>query len=71
MSGRGVDFIENWIAGSVNEADKYGSHERAKALAAKCVAEAKALGLTIDDMKVEPGGLETIIYEAMHHAFDG
>jgi hypothetical protein len=71
MSARGVDFLENWIDGSVTEADKYGSLERAKALAAKCVAEAKALGITIDDMNVERDRLETIIYEAMHHAFDG
>ena len=71
MSKRGVDFLESWIVGSVIEADKYGSHERAKALAARCVSEAKALGITIADMNVEPGRLETIIYEAMHHAFDG
>ena len=71
MSSRGVDFLETWIEGNVTESDKYGSHERAKALAAKCMAEAKALGITAHDMKLEAGGLESMIYETMHHGFDG
>jgi hypothetical protein len=71
MSGRGIDFLENWIDGNVTEADKYDSHERAKELTVKCVAEAKALGITIDDMELEQGSLETMIYETMHHGFDG
>jgi hypothetical protein len=71
MSGRGVDFLENWIEGNVTEADKYGSHERAKALATKCMAEAKTLGITAHDMELEANSLETIIYETMHHGFDG
>jgi D-tyrosyl-tRNA(Tyr) deacylase len=71
MSGRGVDFLKNWIAGNVTEVDKYASHDRAKDLVVKCVGEAKAAGLTLDDMELEPGDLETMIYEAMHHGFDG
>lgn len=71
MSGHGVDFLENWIGGNITEADKHGSHERAKALTAKCLAEAKALGITAHDMELEAGSLDTIIYEAMHHGFDG
>ena len=71
VKARGINFLENWIDGNVTEADKYGSHERAKELAVICVAEANALGITIDDMKLEPGGSETMIHEAMHHRFDG
>jgi D-tyrosyl-tRNA(Tyr) deacylase len=71
MSGRGVDFLKNWIVGNVTEVDKYGSHDRAKELVVKCVGEAKAAGLTLADMELEPGDLETMIYEAMHHGFDG
>ena len=44
MSARGVNFLENWIDGNVTEADKYGSHERAKVLAAQMEAEGKAQG---------------------------
>jgi D-tyrosyl-tRNA(Tyr) deacylase len=71
MSRRSVDFLKNWIAGNVTEVDKYGSHDRAKELVVKCVGEAKAAGLTLAEMELEPGDLEAMIYEAMHHAFDG
>ena len=71
MSARGTDFLETWIAGNVTEADKYGSHERAKELAQKCLAEAKAVGITVHDMELELSGLETTIHEKMHHGFDG
>jgi hypothetical protein len=71
MSARGIDFLETWLEGNVTEADKYGSYECAKALAAKCMVEAKALGITAHDMGLEAGDLETTIYETMHHGFDG
>ena len=71
MSARGIDFLENWIDGNVTETDKYGSRGRAKELAVKCVAEAKVLGITAGDMELEPFSLDTKIYEAMHHGFDG
>jgi D-tyrosyl-tRNA(Tyr) deacylase len=71
VNARGINFLENWIDGNVTEADKYGSHERAKELAVKCLAEAKAMGITTDNMGSEPDSLEKIIYEAMHHGFDG
>jgi hypothetical protein len=42
MSGRGIDFLANWLQRNVTEADKKGSRERAKELADKCIAEAAA-----------------------------
>jgi hypothetical protein len=71
MSPRGINFLENWIDGNVTEADKYGSHERAKELAVQMEADGKAQGIMFDDMESKFGSLETIIYEAMHHSFDG
>ena len=71
MSARDVNFLENWIDGNVTEADKYGSHERAKELADQLEADAKAEGIPLDDIESRFGSLETIIYEAMHHGFDG
>jgi hypothetical protein len=71
MSGRSSNFLENWIDGNVTEADKYGSHGRAKELAAQCKADAKAQGIALEDIAPEFGSLETIIYETMHHGFDG
>jgi hypothetical protein len=55
MSGRGIDFLENWINRNVTEADKYGSHERAKELAAQLTADAKSQELTLDDLEPEFG----------------
>ena len=71
MSTHGVNFLENWIDANVTEADKYGSHERAKELAAQCKADAKVQGIALDDLGAVFGSLEKIIYETMHHGFDG
>ena len=65
MSGRGIDFLENWIQQNVTEADKKGSRRRARELAIICIIEAAANGITIDDMEPEWGSVEFIIYEAM------
>lgn len=65
MSGRGVDFLENWIQQNVTETDRKGSRERAKELADKCIEEAATNDITIDDMEPEWGSVETIIHEAM------
>ena len=65
------DFLEMWIKGNVGEADKYGSHKRAKELAARCMSDAKAVGLTIADMELNVSSVESMIYEMMHHGFDG
>ncbi|HUQ37369.1 MAG TPA: hypothetical protein VM144_13420 [Aestuariivirga sp.] len=65
MSGRGIDFLENWIQKNLTEADRKGTRERAKELGDKCVFEAAAIGITIDDMEPEWGSVASIIYEAM------
>ena len=70
MSGRGIDFLENWIQRNVTEADKKGSLERARELADRCIAEAAANGFTIDDMEPEWGSVEIIIDETMHNDLD-
>ena len=70
MSGRGVDFLENWVGKNVTDADRNGSRERALALAAECIADAAALGITVDDMEPEWGSVETIIHEVMQNDMD-
>ena len=67
MSGRGVDFLENWVNKNVTDADRKGSREHAQELAAECIAHAAALGITIDDMEPEWGSVQTIIYQAMQN----
>lgn len=53
MSGRGIDFLENWVNKNVTTADRKGSQDRATELAAQCYADASALGITMDDMEPE------------------
>jgi hypothetical protein len=65
MSGRGINFLENWIQQNVTEANRKGSRERGDELAAQCIADAAAIGVTIDDMEPEWGSVKSIIYEAM------
>jgi uncharacterized membrane-anchored protein len=65
MSGRGIDFLENWVNKNVTVADRKGSQDRATELAAQCYADAAALGITMDDMEPEWGSVEEIIYDAM------
>jgi hypothetical protein len=65
MSGRGVDFLSDWIDRNVTDADRKGSMERVNELRDRCVADAAGLGITIDDMEPEWGSVEEIIYDAM------
>jgi hypothetical protein len=69
-SGDSIAFLENWLQRNVTEADKKGSRDRAKELADKCIAEAAAPGITIDDMEPEWGSVETIVYDAMQNDMD-
>ncbi len=65
MSGRGINFLENWVNKNITDSDRKGTHERAKELAALCVADAADLGIGIDDMEAEWSSVEEIIYDAM------
>ena len=65
-----INFLEEWLVENVTEAENYGSHERAKELAANLRADAKAQGVTLDDMEADSGSLEAIIHKTMHHGYD-
>ena len=65
MSGRGIDFLENWVNKNVTPVDRKGSQDRATELTAQCYADAAALGITIDDMEPKWGSVEKIIYDTM------
>ena len=69
MSGRGIDFPENWVNKNVTSADRKGSRDRAKELAAQCIADAADLGITIDDMEPEWGSVEEINFDTMQAKF--
>ena len=42
MTGRGIDFLEDWIAKNVTAAEFQGTPQRAVELADRCIAEAAA-----------------------------
>jgi hypothetical protein len=67
MSGRGIDFLEDWVHKNVTDDDRHGDRLRAAELANRCKAEAAIHGITMDDMEPEWGSVETIIYEAMQN----
>ena len=67
MSGRGVDFLENWIAKNVTALNCSDDPLRASNLAARCIAEAAAEGITIEEIKPDTGSLESYIFDAMVH----
>jgi hypothetical protein len=50
MSGRGIDFLENWVNKNVTAADRKGGQDRATELAAQCYVDAAERGITIDDI---------------------
>ena len=70
MSGRGIDFLENWVKENVTEANRHGDLAHAKELRDLCVAEAAAWGITVDELEKEWGTVESVIYEAMQNDFE-
>jgi hypothetical protein len=70
VSGRDVGFLSDWLEKNVTVPNPDASPAKARELAASCIADATALGITTDDMEPEFGSVETIIYEAMKNYFD-
>jgi hypothetical protein len=69
MSGKGIDFLEDWVRRNITDDVRYGDRFAAKSLADRCLADAAKAGVTIDDMDPEQGSVETVIYEAMQNYF--
>lgn len=67
MSARGVDFLENWIQKNVTTLVPSNDPLQASEMARRCIAEAAADGLTLEEIKPDTGTLESHISEAMVH----
>jgi hypothetical protein len=65
MSARGIEFLENWIQKNVTAGDPPDDPLRASALAMRCIAEAAAEGITLEEIKPDTGSLESHISDAM------
>lgn len=55
MSGRGIDFLENWVNKNVTSADRKGIQDRATGLAAQCHQKAAAVGEAIMAIRFASG----------------
>ena len=67
MSVKGVDFLQNWIAKNVTAGAPPDDPLSASVLAMRCIAEAAAEGLTLEEIKPNSGSVESHISEAMVH----
>ena len=67
MSAKGVDFLENWIQKNVTAGAPPDDPLSASVLAMRCIAEAAAEGLTLEEIKPDSGSVESHISEAMVH----
>ena len=67
MSGRGIKFLEEWIQKNVTALDPADDPLRASNLATRCIAEAAAEGITLEELKPDSGSVESHIFDAMVH----
>ena len=67
MSARGANFLENWIEKNVTAAGPSDDPLRASDLAMRCIIEAAAEGITLEEIKPDSGSLESHIFDAMVH----
>ena len=67
MSAKGVDFLELWIERNVTALNPSDDPLRASELARRCIVEAAAQGITLEEIKPETGSLESHIHEVMAH----
>ena len=67
MSGRGIDFLENWIQKNVTKGAPPDDPLSASVLAMRCIAEAAAEGLTLEEIKPDSGSVESHIHDVMVH----
>jgi hypothetical protein len=67
MSERGISFLENWIQKNVTAAVLSDDPLRASELAKRCILEAAAEGITLEEIKPDTGSVESHIAEAMVH----
>ncbi len=65
MKARGADFLEKWIEKNVTAGDPPDDPLTASVLATRCIAQAAAEGLTLEEIQPDSGSIESRIAEAM------
>ena len=67
MTAKGVDFLENWIQKNVTAGGPPDDPLSASVIAMRCIVDAAAEGITLEELKPDLGSLESHIVEAMVH----
>jgi hypothetical protein len=67
MTARGLEFLENWIQKNVTSGEIPDDPLHASALANRCIADAAAEGLTLEEIKPDSGSVESHIFDAIVH----
>jgi hypothetical protein len=65
MSAHGVDFLELWIERNV--LPRSADRDQALRLAMKLESDAAAENLTLEDLEIQPGEVETYIRDIIVH----
>ena len=65
MKARGADFLEKWIQKNVTAGKPPGDPLTASVLATRCIAQAAAEGLTLEEIQPDSGSIESHIADAM------
>lgn len=67
MTARGVEFLANWIQKNVPTGVLPDDPLSASVLAMRCIEEAAAEGLTLEEIQPDSGSVESHIADAMVH----
>ena len=67
MTARGIEFLENWIERNVTAGGPPDDPLSASVIAMRCIVEAAAEGITLEELKPDSGSVESHIAEAMVH----
>ena len=67
MTARGIEFLENWIEKNVTAGGQPDDPLSASVIAMRCIVEAAAEGITLEELKPDSGSVESHIAEAMVH----
>lgn len=67
MTARGIEFLENWIEKNVTAGGPPDDPLTASVIAMRCIVDAAAEGITLEELKPDSGSVESHIAEAMVH----
>lgn len=65
MTRRGIDFLEDWVSKNVQAGPPSDDPLHASNLATRCIAQAAAAGIVVEEIQPDSGTLESYIAKAM------